>query len=141
MGTRCGALDAGAVIYMIRDLGLSVTEVERLLYNESGLKGLSNLTNDVKSLSKADDINAQFALNFFSLKTAQYIAAMTVSLGGLDALIFTGGIGENAENIRAAILKHLSFLPKFEHHVIQANEEHSMAVEILEHFKKDIIDE
>ncbi len=135
MGTRCGALDAGAVLYMIRALGLSPEETEDLLYNESGLKGLSGLANDVKVLSESADEKAVFALKYFALKTAQYIAVMAASLGGMDALIFTGGIGENAANIRTMILDRLSFLPPFEHHIIPANEERAMAIEIWEHFQ------
>lgn len=138
MGTRCGALDAGVVIYMIRDLGMDVDEAERVLYEDSGLKGLSGLTNDVKTLSESGDARAAFALDYFSLKTAQHIAYMAVSLGGMDALIFTGGIGENAPDIREKIVKRLSFLPPFETHVIAANEERSMAQEIVENFEKDI---
>ncbi len=137
MGTRCGAIDAGAVIYMIRDLQLDVGEVERLLYEDSGLKGLSGLTNDVKTLSGSHSERAAFSLDYFSLKTAQHIVAMAVSIGGIDGLIFTGGIGENAPDIRQKILGHLSFLPAFEHHVIAANEERSMALEIFERFRKD----
>lgn len=138
MGTRCSALDAGAVIYMLRDLGLNVNEVERLLYEESGLKGLSGLTNDAKTLSESDDPRAKFALDYFALKTAQHIAAMATSIGGLDVLVFTGGIGENAPDMRENILNRLSFLPGFETLVIPANEERSMAQEIFERFGKEI---
>lgn len=135
MGTRSGAIDAGAVFYMQRDLGFSLEECENILYEDSGLKGLSGISNDVKTLSESPDPRASFALDYFSLKTAQYIASMAVSLGGLDGLVFTGGIGENAADIRAAILKHLSFLSPFEHHIIPANEERSMAIEIRENFQ------
>ena len=138
MGTRCGALDAGAVLYMLRELGLSLEDVENILYNESGLKGLSGLTNDVKVLSESTDEAASFALKYFALKTAQYIAAMTVSIGGMDALIFTGGIGENGESIRGMILENLSFLSPFEHHIIPANEERIMAIEIWRNFQKEM---
>ena len=81
-----------------------------------------------------DDPRAAFALAYYALKAAQHIASMSVSIGGLDALIFTGGIGENAADVRDAILSHLSFLPDFEHYIIPANEERSMAMEILESF-------
>ncbi|MEV1558787.1 hypothetical protein ABZQ56_34850 [Pseudomonas aeruginosa] len=101
---------------------------------ESGLKGLSGLTNDAKTLSESDNPKAAFALAYYALKAAQHIASMSVSIGGLDALIFTGGIGENAADVRDAILSHLSFLPDFEHYIIPANEERSMAMEILESF-------
>ena len=138
MGTRCGAIDAGAVIFMMRDLGLSLQDIEKVLYEESGLKGLSGLSNDVKTLLASNDEKASFALDYFALKTAQYIAAMAVSIGGMDALIFTGGIGENAAPVREKILQHLTFLQGFETHVIPANEERSMAIEIREHFKEDL---
>ena len=138
MGTRCGALDAGAVVYMLQNLGLDAGDIENILYHESGLKGLSGLSNDVKTLSESTDEKAIFALEYFALKTAQYVAAMAVSLGGMDALIFTGGIGENAENIRSMILDHLSFLPPFDQHIIPANEERAMALEIWESFKEEL---
>lgn len=139
MGTRCGALDAGAVLYIIRTLGLLPDETENILYNESGLKGLSGLTNDVKVLSESTDKKAVFALDYFAMKAAQFIATMAVSLGGMDALVFTGGIGENSEKIRTMILRHLSFLPPFEHHIIPANEERAMASEIWDNFRKELI--
>lgn len=138
MGTRAGALDPGVVVYMIRNLALSVNEVERILYEESGLKGLSGLTNDAKTLSESADPKAAFALEYYALKAAQHIAAMAVSIGGMDALVFTGGIGENAGDIRQSILDRLAFLPLFETHIIAANEERSMALEIWENFHKDI---
>jgi acetate kinase len=138
MGTRSGALDAGVVFYMLRDLGIAADEAERILYEDSGLKGLSGITNDVKALSESDDERAAFALDYFCLKTAQNIAAMAVSIGGMDALVFSGGIGENARNLREKILAHLSFLPAFEHHVIAANEERGMAQDIWNHYEKDL---
>ncbi len=130
MCTRCGAVDPGVLLYMQRTLGLSVEEVEALLYNESGLKGLSGISHDVSVLLQSTDPAAHFALSYFSLKTAQHIAAMAVSIGGIDALIFTGGIGEHAESIRQGILNHLCFLPAFQSLVIPANEEALMAMEV-----------
>ena len=135
MGTRCGALDPGAIIFMMRDLALSLEETEKILYEESGLKGLSALTNDVKTLEASDDANAVFALDYFAMKTAQYIASMAVSCGGMDALVFTGGIGENSERIRQKILRYLDFMGDFKDLVIPANEERAMAIEIWENFK------
>lgn len=128
MGTRCGSLDPGAITYMIRELGLSSYEVEQILYNESGLLGLSGLTNDVKALQSSSEESAQFAMDYFCLKTAQFIAMMAVSLGGVDGLVFTGGIGENSETIRENILSRLGCLPPFSVLVIPANEEKMMAI-------------
>ncbi|MBL8645179.1 MAG: acetate kinase, partial [Rhodospirillaceae bacterium] len=129
MGTRVGAIDAGAIIYMLRDLGLGLDELENALYNESGLKGLSGLTNDVEVLLNSPDPRAAFALDYFALKVAQYAAAMAASLGGIDALVFTGGIGEHAVPVRKAVIKRLRFLGDFETLVIPANEERQMAEE------------
>lgn len=138
MGTRCGALDAGAVLYMLQSLRLSPKEIEEILYKKSGLKGLSGLTNDVKMLLGSQSEQAKFALDYFSLKTAQYIAAMAVSMGGIEGLVFTGGIGENAGLVREKICSHLSFLPAFTTHVIPANEERAMALEVWTCLKKTL---
>ncbi len=128
MGSRTGSIDPGAVTYMLRDLGMTVDEVERALYERSGLKGLSGISNDVKTLLESDDPRAAFALDYFALKTAQHAAAMAVSMGGLDAFVFTGGIGENAAPVREAILARLAFLGPFRSVVIPANEERMMAI-------------
>ncbi|KTD20794.1 Acetate kinase (Acetokinase) [Legionella lansingensis] len=131
MGTRCGQLDPGVVIYMIRDLGLSPDEVEAIFYQQSGLLALSEWTNDVSSLQDSKEANAQFALDYFCLKGAQLIGMMAVALGGVDAIVFTGGIGENSCFVREAILQRLAFLLPFETHVIPANEERMMAMHAL----------
>ncbi|MFG6416468.1 acetate/propionate family kinase [Roseateles sp. DC23W] len=128
MGTRCGALDAGAVTYMIRALGMDVDEVEHALYERSGLQGLSGISNDVQTLLASEDPRAAFALTYFAHKVAQQVAQMAVSLGGLDGLVFTAGIGENAGSLRDAVLGRLEFLGSFEALVIPANEERMMAV-------------
>ncbi len=138
MGTRSGAIDAGAVFYMINHLGLGAAETERILYEDSGLKGLSGISNDVKTLSESEDERAAFALDYFCLKTAQNIAGMAVSIGGMDALVFTGGIGENAPTLRDKIMAHLSFMPRFEHLVIAANEERGMAQDIFRKLRKEL---
>ncbi|WP_115719337.1 acetate/propionate family kinase [Gallaecimonas mangrovi] len=139
MGTRCGNIDAGAVIYMVKGLDMPLDDVEYQLYEESGLKGLSGLSNDVKTLLESSKPEAQFALDYFAFKTAQQIAAMAVSIGGLDTLVFTGGIGENAAPVRCKIMSHLAHLPPFTQLVIAANEEGCMAMEIQEHFAKELL--
>ncbi len=138
MGTRCGSIDPGALVYMTRELGLGVDEVERILYGESGLKGLSGITNDVRTLMLSHDPRAAFALDYFVMKTAQHIASMAVAAGGMEALVFTGGIGENAPQIRDRIREKLAFLPKFDVHVVAADEERSMAMSVWEHFALDL---
>jgi acetate kinase len=131
MGTRCGELDPGAVIYMIRNLGLSPDEVESMLYNKSGLLALSELSSDVRILEASQTPKAQAALNYFCLKTAQFIGAMAVAIQGMDGLIFTGGIGEHSAMVRNSIRSHLSFLPSFQTQVVSANEENMMAMHAL----------
>ena len=128
MGSRCGNIDPGAVIYMIRGLGLSAEAAETMLYSESGLLGLSGLSGNVKLLQESDKPEAQFALDYFSLRTAQYIAQMAVALAGVDCIIFTGGIGEHSAPVRDSILARLAFLKPFAVHVIPANEERIMAM-------------
>lgn len=131
MGTRCGALDPGAVTFMMRELGMDATAIEESLYERSGLKGLSGLTNDVAELLRSDDPRAALALDYFALKVAQHAAMMAVSMGGMDAIVFTGGIGENAAPVREAILARLAFLGAFETLVIPANEERMMAIQAI----------
>lgn len=128
MGTRSGAIDPGAVIFMIRDLGLDADAIEHILYERSGLKGLSGLSNDVQTLLASNEPRARFALDHFALKTAQFIAKMAVSMGGIDGIVFSGGIGEHAVPVRQAILERLGFLGAFETLVIEANEERMMAM-------------
>jgi acetate kinase len=127
MGTRCGDMDPGVVIHMLSGLVYSTDEVEHLLYQESGLKGLSGLSGDVRVLLDEKTPETKFALDYFVLKVAQHIAMMVVSLGGLEALVFTGGIGENQPEIREKIISRLSYLEPFETLIIPANEEYITA--------------
>ncbi len=110
MGTRCGALDPGVVLYLIDELGMSTDQVTALLYRESGLRGLSGLSNDMRRLLASDDANAKRAVDFFIHRIKREVGALTAVMGGLDVLVFTAGIGENAAPIRQGIcddLKHL----------------------------------
>ena len=127
MGSRCGALDPGVVTYLGR-IGYEAERIEALLYQESGLKGLSEVSNDVGTLLQSEAPSAHFALEYFVLKVAQFAAMMAVSMGGLDGLVFSAGIGENAATIREGIVERLSLLAPFETIVIPANEEKMMAL-------------
>lgn len=131
MGTRCGELDPGAVIFMLRELGFSPQDAEYTLYNQSGLLGLSGLTNDVERLEKSNDERAEFALDYFCLKAAQHLGMMAIAIGGVDCIVFTGGIGEHSELVRNNILRHVECLKPFETRVIPANEEWIMAMHAL----------
>ncbi|MDW8315205.1 MAG: acetate/propionate family kinase [Rhodovarius sp.] len=110
MGTRCGQLDPGVVLYMLDQLGMSSAEVARVLYHESGLKGLSGISHDVREIEAAGGPAAERALGHFAYRVRREIGALAAALGGLDGLVFTGGIGEHAAGVRARICAGLEFL-------------------------------
>jgi acetate kinase len=113
MGTRSGDVDPGLVLYLIRTAGMSANEVDSLLNNQSGLRGLSGLSADVRDLEQAKhagDKRAEVALQVFAYRARKYIGAYLAALGGADAIAFTGGIGENSPAVRAAICEGLSWL-------------------------------
>jgi len=109
MGTRCGALDAGAVLWMM-ERGMGHDEIEKLLYHESGLKGLSGVSSDMRELLASDSDRAKLAIEFYTYRIAQEIGKLAVTLGGLDGIVFTGGIGENAAPVREAVGARLASL-------------------------------
>jgi acetate kinase len=110
MGTRPGSIDPGVVLYLFQTLGLSATEVETMLYRKSGLLGISGLSNDMRDLLKSDEAPAKLAVDYFIYRAAKEIGALTAVLGGLDALVFTAGIGENSAEIRARISEASAWL-------------------------------
>jgi acetate kinase len=110
MGTRPGQLDPGVVLYLIAQKGMSATDVQSLLYHESGLKGLSGVSNDVRELQKSSDKNAAFALDYFAYRIALHTGMLAAALGGIDAFVFTAGVGENSPTMRSRILKRLGWL-------------------------------
>lgn len=127
MGTRTGALDPGAILYLLQQENYSVPEIENLLYKESGLKGISGLSNDVRELLASRDPRAKLALELYSHLAARQIASLTAAIGGMDALVFTGGIGEHASLVREAICSHLKWIPGADIAVIPTDEEHVIA--------------
>ena len=110
MGTRPGQLDPGVVLYLIDQKGMSAAEVSDLLYKQSGLKGLSGVSNDMRDLLASTDPRAAFAVDHFVHRCAISIGGLTAALGGLDALVFTAGIGENAPQVRARIAERIGWL-------------------------------
>ncbi len=110
MGTRPGQLDPGVVLFLISHEGMSPQDVERLLYKDSGLKGLSGISNDVRDLLASEEPGARLALDYFAYRAAKEIGALTAVLGGLDALVFTAGVGENAPEVRQSICERLAWL-------------------------------
>jgi len=110
MGTRCGTLDPGVILYMLRRKNLSPDEIEHVLYEKSGLLGVSGLSGDMRVLLASDHAHAREAIELFVWRIARETAAMAMSLGGLDGFVFTAGIGEHAPDIRAAVCERLSWL-------------------------------
>jgi len=110
MGTRCGQIDPGVLLHLLGTLGMGTAEVTKLLYQESGLKGLSGISQDVREIEQAGGEAAERALGHFAYRVRREIAALATTMGGLDALVFTAGIGENAAGVRARICEGLAFL-------------------------------
>lgn len=110
MGTRCGSLDPGAVIHLIRDRRMSPDEVEHLLYHDSGLSGLSCLSNDVRDLLRSEEAGARLALDYFVYHVARQLGALAAVLEGVDAVVFTAGIGEHSPELRARICRRAAWL-------------------------------
>lgn len=110
MATRCGALDPGVLLHLLQQEDMRAGELSDLLYHRSGLLGLSGSSGDTRDLLTSDNVRAQEALNIFTLRIAGEICRLAATLGGLDALIFTAGIGEHQPAIREAICKRLGWL-------------------------------
>ncbi len=109
MGTRCGQLDPGVLLFLM-DQGMSSTEIARMLYRESGLKGLSEISHDMRTLLASDDQRAKEAIEYYVFRIRRELGAMTAILGGLDAVVFCGGIGENSHDIRAMVMDGMGYL-------------------------------
>ncbi|PJG50234.1 acetate kinase [Bradyrhizobium forestalis] len=110
MGTRCGTIDPGVLLYLQRHENMSVEEVQHLLYHESGLLGVSGTSADMRTLLASGEAAAREAVDLFTFRAAQQVAMMATTLGGLDCLVFTGGIGEHAKEIRGAIGERLGWM-------------------------------
>jgi acetate kinase len=110
MGTRPGQIDPGVILYLIEQKGMSAKAVQDFLYRECGLKGLSGISNDVRELQSSSDPRARFALDYFCYRVGLNAGMLAAALGGVDAFIFTAGIGENSASIRAHIAARLAWL-------------------------------
>lgn len=109
MGTRCGQLDPGVVLYLMAQ-GMTHAQIEQMLYSESGLLGLSQISHDMRTLLQSDDPRAEQAIDYYVFRIRRELGAMAAVLHGLDGVVFTGGIGENAAPIRARVIEGLDFL-------------------------------
>jgi acetate kinase len=110
MGTRCGTIDPGVLFYLMREQNMAAEQVEDLLYRRSGLLGVSGISSDMRELLASDVPAAREAIDLFCYRTAREIGSLTAALGGLDALIFTAGIGERSHDVRARICEKLRWL-------------------------------
>jgi len=127
MGTRVGEIDAGAVLQLVRERGLEGAET--LLNQSAGLLGLSGITADMRALEDSDSSDARFAIDHFCYWAARNAGSLIAAMGGLDAVAFTGGIGENSARIRNGIVEKLSWLGNFPVYAVKAQEEVQIARE------------
>jgi acetate kinase len=110
MGTRTGALDPGVLLYLMQERHYDARAIERLLYKDSGLLGLSGISNDMRDLANSNDPRAQEAIDYFIYQVGKFLGALAAALGGLDALVFTAGIGENDRRLRRRVCEQAAWL-------------------------------
>ncbi len=110
MGTRCGTIDPGAVLHLLRHAGLDAATLERKLYRESGLLGVSGLSHDMRTLLASDAPAAALAVELYCHRIAREVGALAAAIGGVDAMVFTAGVGENAAPVRARVLESLDWM-------------------------------
>jgi acetate kinase len=110
MGTRSGHIDPGVLLYLLTERSMSAAELQDFLYLHCGLKGLSGISNDVRDLLASPDPQARFALDYFVAEITRHLGSLAAVLGGIDALVFTAGIGENSPIVRARVVERLGWL-------------------------------
>jgi acetate kinase len=110
MGTRTGALDPGVILYLLQSKGMDAKALEKLLYKESGLLGVSGISQDMRTLLASDRPEANEAVDLFCYRIVREIGALAACIGGIDALVFTGGIGEHADEVRRRVCTQLQWL-------------------------------
>jgi len=110
MGTRCGALDPGVLLYLMDERRMDARAIEKLIYNESGLLGVSGISSDMRKLLATDDPRAKLAIDLYVYRIRREVGSLAAALGGLDALVLTAGIGENSAAIRERICRDAAWL-------------------------------
>jgi acetate kinase len=110
MGTRCGSLDPGVVLYMLQSCDMDIRGVEKTIYQESGLLGLSGISGDMRTLLASEDPRAKLAVDVYLYRIRRELGGLAAVLGGVDALVFTAGIGENSAEIRSRICRDAAWL-------------------------------
>jgi acetate kinase len=110
MGRRCGALDPGVILYLLDQEGMSSKQITHLLYEESGLFGVSGISDDMRELLASHDPHAAEAVELFVYRIVRELGSLIAAIGGLDALVFTGGIGEHSSEVRARVCRQAAWL-------------------------------
>jgi acetate kinase len=110
MGTRCGAIDPGVILYLMQQRGMDAKAIEKLIYNQSGLLGVSGLSSDMRTLLGSADPRAKLAIDLYVYRIRREMGSLAAALGGLDAIVFTAGIGEHASAIREAVCGDAAWL-------------------------------
>ena len=110
MGTRCGSLDPGVILYLLDQRKMDVRAIEKLIYSESGLLGVSGISSDVRTLLESEEPGAKLALDLYTYRIERELGSLAAALGGLDALVFTAGIGEHAVSIRERVCRDAAWL-------------------------------
>jgi acetate kinase len=110
MGTRCGAIDPGVILYLMDEMKMDARAIEKLIYQQSGLLGVSGVSSDMRALLESRDPRARLAVDLFVYRIGREIGSLAAALGGLDALVFTAGIGEHAAAIRERVCRDAAWL-------------------------------
>jgi acetate kinase len=110
MGTRTGSLDPGVLLYLMDERGMDARAIEKLIYQQSGLLGVSGISSDMRTLLGSGEPGAKLAVDLFVYRIGRELGSLAAALGGLDAVVFTGGIGENAAAIRARVCRDAAWL-------------------------------
>ena len=134
MGSRCGSIDPGIAVYLMRHESATADNLDRVFNRESGLKGISGLSGDMREILtaiEAGNPRAKLAFDIYAHRLCREVGAMLAVLGGLDALVFTGGVGENCAPLRDRVSGQLAFLPELKVLVVKAEEEQEMARECV----------
>jgi acetate kinase len=110
MGTRCGSLDPGVILYLMDELKMDARAIEKLVYQQSGLLGMSGISSDMRTLEASDAPEAKAAIDVFVYRIGRELGSLAAALGGLDAIVFTAGIGENSRSLRARVCREATWL-------------------------------
>jgi acetate kinase len=110
MGTRCGSIDPGVILYLMDERKMDARAIEKLIYNQSGLFGVSGISSDMRTLLASDDPRAKLAIDLYLYRVRREMGSLAAALGGLDAIVFTAGIGENSAEIRQRVIEDAAWL-------------------------------